>query len=63
MIGLVFLRQLFLVWTRRIRRVARDEDVLMDVVVDVVTLLPGDVVEGFSEPTPLKHLEITPSRF
>ena len=63
MIGLVFLRQLFLVRIRGIRRVARDEEVLVDVVVDVATLLPGDVVEGFSEPTPLKHLEITPCRF
>jgi hypothetical protein len=35
----------------------------MDVVVDVAALLPGDVFEGFSEPTPLKHLEITPCRF
>ena len=42
---------------------ALDEEVLMDVVVDVATLLPGDVVEGSSEPTPLKHLEITPCRF
>ena len=61
-IGLVFLRQLFLVRTRRTRRkrrVARDKEVL----VDVAALLPGDIVEGFSEPTPLKHLEITHCRF
>jgi hypothetical protein len=50
MIGLVFLRQLFLVRTKRIRRVVLDEEVLMDVVVDVAALLPGMYLRGFQSP-------------